>query len=136
MAGNFHPDWGSWAATQKSSSDWTADSLAASGEETSDAISLDTLGGIEISVKVVYNGSATDPVTVYVLRDTDGTNYETSSDSPWGFNMPFSAGGTHYKTFTVYGDEVSSFKVSVLNNDSSYAATMTVKQRTWDGAYT
>ncbi len=138
MAGTFHPAWGAWAATQKSASDWTADDLATTATETSDAIPMDELLSMEISIKIVYHADATEACIVYVLRDTDGTNYEDPAlDSPWRFTMPINVASpyTNYKTFTVFGDEVSSFKVAVNNPDAETAA-ITVKQRSANGEYT
>lgn len=126
--GSFNIDWGSWAAAQIGAAAWTDDTLATANTDTGDAISLDEKQAVEISIKVVYHASSTAAVTVYVLRDTDGTNYEAITDAPWAFTMPFTAGGTHYKTFTVDAAQASSFKVAI-NNAGGQTVTNTVKQR-------
>lgn len=113
----------SWASTSISSTS-IADGTAA----TTAALSLDEKSACEVSVTVTYGATATEGVKVYVLRDTDGTNYETVDDKPWGFELAKSSGTTRRRTFTVAADRVSVFKVSVVN-DTGDDVTATVRTR-------
>jgi len=111
-------NWGAWAAMQKGAADWTADALADSGTETGDATSLDGKAACLVSVALAEDntGAIDGVVTVYVLGDCDGTNYEeTGNGSPWSFTITPVQNDTVYKVFAVdpaYYDDV---KIAVEN---------------------
>ena len=125
MTIEINPSWdSSWTATSINAS-----AISDSSSATSAAIDNDDKSGTEVSVTVAYGGSATDPITVYLLRDVDGTNYESEDDKPFGFQMPVTASGTHRRTFFVCGESVSKFKVKVVNTSGdSVTATVRYKQ--------
>lgn len=112
---------------------WTAvdtDLAVSSGaDDTSDALSLDAKAAAEVSVKAVYAaGSPTQGLKVYLLRDTDGTTYEGEADLPWGFEMPYSGGGTYRRSFSVDPSRLGGFKI-LVTNDSGVQVTVTTKVR-------
>jgi len=57
----------------------------------------------------------------------DGTNFETESDAPWGFSMPYATSVTRRKVFTVPGS-IGSFKI-LLTNDTGASVTADVDYR-------
>ena len=98
---------------------------------TSDALSLDQKAAVEISVKWVEgnDGACDGDVLVYVLRDTDGTNYQTINDAPdLGCSIDATQNTTRYKTFTVSAAHVSSLKI-LVDNDSGQDGDLTIKYR-------
>jgi len=123
----FNPAWdANWTNTSINSSAVTTGSTA-----TSAAISNDVKIVTEVSVTIAYGGTATEGVKVYLLRDIDGTNYETTNDMPWGFQMPFSTSVTRYRSFTVSGSSISKFKILVSNaSGATVTASVKFKQAT------
>jgi hypothetical protein len=102
---------------------------------TSAAISNDNKAATEVGVTVTYGATATQGVVVELLRDVDGTNFEASTDGPFGFSMLFSTSTAYRRTFTVLGENVSAFKVKITNNSgASVTATIQTKQATFDSA--
>ena len=83
---------------------------------------MDGYAAIEISVDADYSDhvKATGGLFVYILRDINGTDYETEDDNPWGFEMPFVQNGTRRKTFVLSGADYSRFKI-FLDWDNSTA---------------
>ena len=70
--------WGSYAFVQKSAGDWTADAIADNGTETGDSTSIDGKAACVVSISAVEDntGAIDDDVTVWILGDIDGTNFE------------------------------------------------------------
>lgn len=121
----FNPAWdANWTNTSINGSTITN----ATTSTITTAISNDVKIVTEVSVTIAYGGTATEGVKVYLLRDVDGTNYETTNDLPWGFQMPFSTSVTRYRTFTVSGSSISKFKI-LLSNNSGASVTATVKYK-------
>ena len=113
--------WGSSNTTSINSSSITSGSTAVTS-----AISNSGQSGTEVTITIAYNASATAGVNVYVLRDVGGGNFETyNNDAPFAFQMPYTAGGTNYRAFTVMADRVSNFKI-LINNTSGQSCTATV----------
>jgi len=86
--------------------------------DTSAAIDLDVKESIEISIDADYSNhaKATGGLYVYILRDVNASDYEIdpvtdSNSKPWGFEMAFSQNATIRKTFTLYGIDISRFKI-------------------------
>lgn len=104
-----------------------ADNLANAADLTSAAVDNNGNLATEVSIEVDYHASSTQGIYVYVLRDIDGTLYEAESDKPWGFQMPFTAGATHRRTFVVPGS-VSNFKI-LVTNDGGQAVTVEMNTR-------
>lgn len=112
---------------------WTNTSILASAitngsTATTAVISNDNKTGTEISVDVDYGATANEGVKVFVLRDINGTDFESSVDSPWGFMLAFAISLTRRRTFTVAGDMTSDFKIHV-SNASGATVTADVKYR-------
>ena len=87
----------------------------ATDTDTSVAIDLDVKASIEISIDVDYSNhaKATGGLFVYILRDINGTDYESEADNPWGFEMDFLQNGTQRRTFVLHGIDFSRFKISL-----------------------
>lgn len=98
-----------------------------SSETTSSPISNDGKIGTQVSVTVVYGSPATAGVQMMILRDIDGTNFESPNDLPWGLSLPYTASGTHRRAVTVPPD-IGDFKVAVVN-PSGASVTATVRTR-------
>ena len=86
--------------------------------DTSAALDLDVKASMEISIDADYSNhaKATGGLRVYILRDVNGTDYEIDPvtdtlSTPWGFEMVFSQNKTIRKTFTLYGMDISRFKI-------------------------
>jgi hypothetical protein len=125
----FNPNWDTnWTNTSINGSSITNSSTA-----TTATVDNDNKSSTEVSVKIVYGGTANEGAKVYLLRDTDGTTFEGTTDLPWGFQMPYAVSGTRYRTFTVAGSMISKFKVLVSNaSGATVTATVKYKQATID----
>lgn len=131
-------DWGAWAyVTYSTGTDWDGDALADEADLVSDAISLDEKIAAEVSVVIVEDntGACNGDVYVYLLRDTDGTNYEdfTADDDNDLPELVLVIDATQNKTrrgtFSVDAAMVGSFKVAV-DNDCGQEVTVAVRYRT------
>jgi hypothetical protein len=118
---------------------FTATSIAASSitntsSATTAQISNDNKSACEVSVKIIYGGTASEGVKVYLLRPLNDTpDYETLSDAPWGFMMPFAVSATHWRIFSVPPQMVAAFKVQCVNNSgATITATISYRQATID----
>ena len=115
---------------------WTDEftgTLTQGGTDTdlSAAINLAVKASIEISIDVDYSNDAkaTGGLFVYILRDINGTDYETEDDNHWGFEMDFLQNGTRRRTFILHGIDFSRFKIFLDwdNSTASSAATIATK---------
>lgn len=127
----FNPNWDtSWTTTSIN-----ADALTPSDTiQTASPISNDGKAVTEISISVTYDSGAVGGITVYVLRDVNGTDYEDpDNDLPWGFAMPYAVSTTCHRLFSIPGNMISKFHI-YISNDSGDDATVTVsyKQATID----
>jgi len=119
-------------------STWNSTSIAAStvtntSSATTAAIDNSNHAATEISVTIVYGGTATTGAVVNILRMVDDTpTFESATnDSPFGFSLPFATSTTFHRSITVAGDRISKFKVYVSNNTgASITATVNYKQST------
>lgn len=91
-----------------------ADTIANGATLTTAAISNDGKLMTEISVDIIYHASSTKGVVVYALRDSDGTD-EAVADTPFSFVMPFAAGATKQKVFSI-PPSYSKFKIHLTND--------------------
>ena len=128
--------WSVYAAMQKGDADWTADALQDAGYETGDATSLDGKAACEVSIGLVEDntGAIAGDITVYVLGDIDGTNYEevnseTGASVAWSFSVTPIQNDTVFKRFSIDPGQFGSFKLA-LWNDSEQEVAVTVKYRT------
>ena len=74
-------NWGSWAFVQKTGAagDWDDVAIDDDAGQLSDALSLDQKAACEVSIQAVEDNTGAvvaNSVTVAILRDTDGTNWE------------------------------------------------------------
>lgn len=127
---------GSFYPTQDSAAAWQATSIAAStvtnsGNAETGAISNNSKLGTEISLKCAYGATATVGLKVYLLRETDSSEYEAVADKPYGFEMPFTVSTTHRRGFWV-PHSFGAFKIRV-ENPSGASVTVTVKTRQQTG---
>ena len=96
-------------------------------EDTSAVVNCDGKAACEVSIDADYSNhaKATGGLFVYILRDVNGTSYETEDDNPWGFEMPFTQNDTNRRTFSVDVSQVSKFKV-MLDWDNSTGSSSVV----------
>jgi len=96
--------------------------------DTSAAIDLDVKASIEISIDADYSNhaKATGGLFVYILRDINGTDYESEADGPWGFEMDFLQAGTRRRTFVLSGIDFSRFKIFLDWDNSTASSAVTV----------
>lgn len=64
--------------------------------DTSIVIDCDGKAVFHLSVDTDYSNhaKATGGLFIYILKDINGTDYETEADGPWGFEMAFLQAGT------------------------------------------
>lgn len=104
--------------------------ISSGGDHTSGAVELDQKAAAEVSIEADYAaGSPTEGLRVYLLRELDGTNYETEADEPWGFMLPHSGGVERRRTISVDAAQIGRFKL-LCTNDSGVGITVTVRYRT------
>jgi len=110
--------WGSYAYVQKSASNWSSDALADAGTETSDSTSIDGKAAAVVSVEAVEDntGAIDGEVTVYILGDIDGTNFEeTTIGTPFAVNFTPVQNDTVRVLIPVDPRVYKNFKVAVEN---------------------
>jgi len=110
--------WGSWAYVQKGAGNWSADALADAATETSDATSIDGKAAALVSITCVEDntGAIDGEVTVYILGDIDGTNYEESTiGNPYKVTFTPVQNDTVRVLIPVDPRVYKSFKVAVEN---------------------
>jgi hypothetical protein len=133
-------NWGSWTAVAKSGGgDWTALDIADDANAGSGAISLDGVAAINFGVALVEDntGAINGNVTVAILRDVDGTNYEdipglagAQVGSPYKFQVLPVQNDTVYVAFALDAFQFgTSIKIWLLN-EGGQTLTTTVKYQT------
>lgn len=123
---DFTPDWAADFTVQLSSV-----TIADAANDDTSYISHDGKWGTEVAVEVVYGNPATEGVKVYVAPNTGAAVAADLADSPWGFEMPYTASTTHHRHFFVDGTAIGSFRV-LLTNDSGAAVTATLGTKQLD----
>jgi hypothetical protein len=132
--------WGAYAAVAKSGGgDWTALDIADDANAYSGAIDLSGFAAINFGVAIAEDntGAINGVVTIAILRDCDGSNYEdipglanAQVGSPWKFSITPVQNDVVYKAFAL---DVSSFGKSVkilILNEGGQTLTTTVKYQT------
>ena len=133
-------NWGSWtAATKSGGGDWTDLDIADDGNAGSTAISLDGVAAINFGIALVEDntGAINGNVTVAILRDADGTNYEdvpglagAQVGSPYKFQITPVQNDTVYVAFALDAFQFGgSIKIWLLN-EGGQTLTTTVKYQT------
>ena len=125
-----------WAASWTTVDASIALTTGGTTTDTSAAQSNDLKSACEISIDVDYSNHALSGtgLLVYILRDINGTDYESSADGAWSFEMPFTQNGTHRRSFAVPPDMTSSFKIGLdwQNATGSSVATVATSIRQAD----
>ena len=116
-----------WSAVTKSGGgDWTTLAVADNGNAGSTAISLDGKAAVEISWSLVEDntGAIDGVVTIYILGDCDGTNYEEMTPgNPFRFTVTPVQNDTVWGRCRLLGSDFSSFKVWMLNEGGQELST-------------
>ncbi len=73
--------WSSYSFVQKSAGDWTGDVIADAGTEEGDSTSIDGKAAAVVSITAVEDntGAIDGDITVRILGDIDGTNFEEAA---------------------------------------------------------
>ena len=104
--------------------------LTTGGTDTdiSAAISLKGKAACEVSIDADYSDHAklTAGLSVYLLRDINGTDYESPGDLPWGFEMPFTQLASNRRSFTVDPALMGSFKIYLAWGNTTESSNVTV----------
>ena len=106
-------NWAAHAYMQKSGGNWSADAITAAAYETGDEVSLDGKAACEIGLSVTANAVPSDPLTVLVLRNVGGSNFEALVDASMQFTFDLENGVAHYKGFSIDPAEFGSFKLAL-----------------------
>ena len=135
MAGSGYLWPAGWSAMQKGSADWTADAIADNATETGDAFLMCPSDVAHASVDIGIacaednTGAIDGLVTVYVLRDVDGTNYEEPGVAgAYSFQFAPVQNDVVYFSFGLDGLVYSAFKLAFKNEaGQEVALTVTYK---------
>lgn len=126
-------EWSAYGFVQKSAGNWTTDAITDATTETGDSTSIDGKAAAVISITCTSSAGAIDGnVTVYILGDIDGTNFEDAVYSlPYAISfLPVNA-QTSRILIPVDPRVYKNFKVSVFN-DSGQTQTLSVRLATAD----
>ena len=124
-------EWAAYQATQKGSVPWSADALADSAIETSDVIDCSGNAAIEIGISAYEDntGAISGDVTVYILKDVDGTNFEeTAIGNPYSFAFTPVINDTVRISFPLSMAQYDRIKIAV-ENQSGQELSITVKHK-------
>ena len=129
---NTGPKWSAWTVLQNAVVLTQGGTIVA----TSDAVSLDMKAGCEYSVVATYSddAKATAGLSVSILRDVDGTNYQVAADLPQGVEMVFTQNAARSFVDSICGMLVGSFKLYLAwgNTTAGSVVTVTTRYRTCD----
>ncbi len=103
------------------------------GGTPTDLCTLDLSGvySAEVIIEWTYGSGATKAGRVLFERQTDGTpTYQTLGDQPWELPIPEGDGVTRKKGTVLHADRWPSVKLQAVNDETSLAATVTVRYRT------
>ena len=125
----------SWSAMQKGAGDWTADAIADNATETGDAFlmcpSQVAHASVDIGIACAEDntGAIDGKVTVYVLRDVDGTNYEEPGvGGAYSFQFTPVQNDVVYLSFGLDALVWSAFKIA-FKNEGGQELAFTVKYK-------
>lgn len=126
--------WSSYSAVQKSAGDWTADLLADNVVEVGDSTSIDGKAAVVVTVSAVEDntGAIDGIVTVFILGDIDGSNFEeTTIGNPFAVVFTPIQNDTVRVIVPIDPRVYKNFKVGVFN-ESGQELGITVKIATAD----
>jgi hypothetical protein len=107
----------SWSAMPIGAGDWTDKAVNDSATDTGDALDCDGTASVQVSVTAVEDntGSIDGVVTVYFLRDCDGTHYETPSTASYAAAFTPVQNSTVYWSVALDCSLWNKFKVACVN---------------------
>ena len=116
-----------WSAMQIGAGDWTTDAVADNATDTGDALDCDNKAAVQVSIAAAAPDLAIDgDVTVYILRDCDGTNYETTSMASFAAAFRPVQNSTVYWSVALSCAQWNKLKVACLN-EAGQSLNLTVK---------
>jgi len=118
-------NWSAWGFVQIGAGNWDDDDVADNATDTGDATSLDDKAACEVSLHLVEDntGVIDGVMTVFILGDTDGTNYEeTTLSGARSFTITPVQNDTVYKRFSVDPTMFGSFKLALFNESGQTIA--------------
>jgi hypothetical protein len=120
----------SWSFFQKSSSNWSSDAITDTNNEAGDGLSQDNKAATEVSITIAGGSGTVDGVvTISILGDIDGTNYEDiTNGNPVKFDITPVVSTTVRTRFIVYGSDFSEFNVNI-ENQSGITVTISVRYK-------
>jgi hypothetical protein len=126
--------WSAYSAVQKSAGDWTSDDVVDTATESSDETTIDGKVACVVSITAVEDntGAIDGPITVYILGDIDGTNFEqTDIGNPYSMTFTPVQNDT-VRVFMVVSPSIyKNFKIAV-ENQAGQTVAITVKIATGD----
>ena len=126
-----------WSFVQLSAGNWDDDAVADNAIQVGDAVDMDVLAAMDLSIELIEDntGAINGVVTVYVLGDIDGTNYEAPGsagvktiDTPRSWEVTPVQNNTVNVRFSILGSEYSKFKIAILNESGQELATSVRKK--------
>jgi hypothetical protein len=126
--------WSAYGFVQKSAGNWSGDAIADAATEEGDSTSIDGKASAMISVTAVEDntGAIDGPVTVAILGDIDGTNFEEADiGNPFAINFTPVQNDTVRILIPVDPRVYDDFKVSI-ENQSGQELDISVRIRTAD----
>lgn len=117
-----------WSAMRIGAGNWTDAAVNDNATATGDALDCDNKAAVQVSIKAVEDntGAIDGVVTVYFLRDCDGTNYETTSMASYSASFKPVQNSTVYWSVALDCSQWNKFKVACLN-ESGQQLVLTVK---------
>ena len=89
--------------------------LSGTTEQQTDAVDVETWGGVVFRVEVNFDSTPTDNINVMVYRSSDGTTYDTTGQSMGQIGNNIDPGAKHY---AIEG-EAQYIKIGVAQNGST-----------------
>lgn len=123
MANTGH-SWSTYSFVQKGG-DWTADALADNATETGDSTSINLKSAALVTVTAVEDntGAIDGDVTVYILNDIDGTNFEEPGiGNPLAFTFTPVQADTVRIPIPIDPKVFKNFRVAILNESGQELA--------------
>ena len=110
--------WSAYGFVQKSAGDWSADAIADAATEIGDSTSIDGKAAAVVTITAVEDntGAIDGDVTVFILGDIDGTNFEEETiGTPFNVSFTPVQNDTVRVVIPVDPRVYKNFKVSVEN---------------------
>lgn len=129
---------GAWSFMQMGAADWNGEDITDdAAPQVGDPVSMDGLAALEISIEIEEDnaGAINGLVTISILGDINGVNYEAagavgnpSIDDPWLWKIQPVQGANVQVRFVILGSEYTSFRLAVLN-ESGQTLDISVRQK-------